>query len=106
MFAVGTEVTIELSIVKKEKADLLQSTVNRYLFSCGCHEGAIGAWIAILSLVVLFTFRSIPLNAYNIGLIISVIIIGSVIGKILGVFRARILLRKSIEEFKRSLQLE
>jgi hypothetical protein len=85
----------------------MQSNVDRYLAACGCHEGKVGILVAIL----FFTSYQIVSPATShlsggplAGTVFAIIVLGAIVGKVAGLLRARILLRRSIYSFKKSLQ--
>ena len=108
LFARSTPIRLELAKVGKEQSKLLQSKVDQYIVACGCQEGKIGVAIAVLLCVIYLLMRSAPLFLLgwaDIGLGLSIVFFGALVGKIAGVLRAWILLRKSVKEFKRLLEL-
>lgn len=108
LFTSSTPLHLELTNIGKEQSKLLQSRVDRYMVACGCQEGKIGVAIAVLLCVTYLLIRPAPLflpDWTDVGLGLSIAFFGALIGKIAGVLRAWILLRKSVKEFKSLLQL-
>lgn len=100
-------IRLALSNVDEEQSRLLQSTIDRHIATCGCPEGQIGMSVAI-ALFVLFLLIdpwSIHMTGWvKFGVGFGVVFVGALIGKLTGLFRARVLLRKSIRALARSLQ--
>jgi len=107
LFTSSTPIRLELTHVSNEESNHLQSKVDQYLAACGCQEGKIGVALAILLWVIDLLMRPAVLfllSWTDVGLGLGFIFFGALIGKLAGVLRARILLRKSVKEFKRLLQ--
>ena len=97
---------LELPGMDEEQSRLLQSTIDRYMGTCGCREGQIGIVFAVALFVLLMLIEPSSIYAVSwvaiVGAGIGVSIMGALIGKITGVFRAGILLRKSIRSIRNS----
>ena len=107
LFSLPSPVNLEFPNVSQEQSRHLQSKVDRYLTACGCHEGKIGILVAsVLFVIHLLAYPAShhPSGWSEVGLGLSVVFLGALVGKVFGLLRARILLRKSVHEFRRSLQ--
>ncbi len=102
-------IQLELLDLDEEQSRLLQSAFDRYSATCGCREGQIGL---VLSTILFVLFLLMAPWAFHLtgwalfGTGFGIACVGALIGKILGVFRADMLLRKAIRRLKRSPQAE
>jgi hypothetical protein len=75
-----------------------QSTINRLITACGCVEGAMGG-ATFLGIFLLYLETEVPsLNRWDqVGIGFGLFCGGLLIGKLIGMLRARILLRQSMQ---------
>jgi hypothetical protein len=107
LFVWLTPMQLELPNVSQEQAGRLQSTIDRYVAACGCREGQIGALLAALAFVAFLLARPGAVETMGwpeLRLASGVLLGGALVGKMSGVLRARLLLRKSVQLFARALQ--
>jgi hypothetical protein len=105
LLTTSAPIHLELSDLDEEQSRHVQSAIDRYMASCGCREGQIGIAVS-LGLFVLFLLVhpwALHMTGWaKFGVGFGVACVGASVGKITGVFRARMLLRRSIRTLKKS----
>lgn len=108
IFILLEAVEVKIANITSEQTKYLQSKVNHYLFSCGCREGKYGIMFSLLLFTMYYRLFLLPV-IFSWGelsiMIFSVIATGAILGKIVGLLVARLLLRRYVHHFKRSLQV-
>ena len=96
-------VTLELPNMNEERVEYWQSNINQHLSACGCKEGQIFV-AGFLGGYVLYLFlHPSPLGLSGWGKILAglgVTFLGALVGKVVGLSRAKILLRRTIRRLK------
>jgi hypothetical protein len=99
---------LELPNLSESQSSSLQFAVNRYMTACGCREGKIGILLAVmLCAAYLWIPSGTTWSAFGwpqIGMGVGAVAIGALAGKAIGLLRARIALRQTIQKLQRSLQ--
>lgn len=91
-------ISVDIPGLDAARKSRLQAAVDKDLESCGCEEGAVGliggglfvVWISWMRHVDLISWKSVILT-------IGAAIVGAVVGKALGIVRARVRLRRIIQ---------
>ena len=68
--------------------------LNRYLNSCGCAEGAVGLFVGLAVVLIVFLIQSKPWTAWQVAAALALPIALLVGGKTLGRWLARLRFRK------------
>jgi hypothetical protein len=95
-------VTLDIPGLEPAEADFWQATFNRYLSACGCKEGGLLAIISAITCVIYFSYDrgAVPSGWLRWPLCLATVCIVSTIGKVLGLLRAKFLLKKNIQKLK------
>jgi hypothetical protein len=96
------EIRVDLVNAGAEQCCRLQSAFDRYRTACGCLEGKVGILLASLLLLLMYATDAVA-GGTRIGVAIGVVLLGALTGKAYGLFRARVVLRRSVRDFTRSL---
>lgn len=87
---------------------VLQRSIDRYLVACGCREGKLGVLCAsVIFIAHMVASSHAPTRSVHEWAVVgfTFVVFGALSGKICGLLRARILLRRSITDFIRSFPL-
>jgi hypothetical protein len=99
-------VQLDLPSVPTDHSSRLQSILDRSMNACGCQEGAVGLVAGVL--LAAYLWRSSYLTHFlgwsQAGLIFCLLSGGALVGKVVGLVRARIRLRRSIKEFRHAVE--
>jgi len=100
-------VRLDLPNVPKERSNRLQSALDRSMAACGCQEGAAGLLAAgfLVAASWAFSRSAHSLGWSEAGLVFGILIAGTLAGKALGLLRARIRIRRLVQEFRKSLEI-
>jgi hypothetical protein len=103
MLTVSPSVVLDLPDIDKEESSRWQSLINRLLSACGCAEGAVFLIVAILGyfgFLAIFRPEQPWLTWSTVGIAFGVAVGASLIGKLTGLIRARVLLGIAIRHLE------
>jgi hypothetical protein len=103
-----TPVRLDMPNVPKEQSNRFQATLDRSMAACGCQEGTVGLIVAGLLVAAYFWRFSRSAHVFGwseAGLVFGVLISAALAGKAFGLLRSWIRLRRSVQEFKKLLQI-
>lgn len=99
IFPPSNAIRVDLPDTDTRRSQVLQAAIDRYSRACGCREGKVGLLGALLLFVALMWARPAMLDLHGWAIVavgFTLVCCGAVLGKVLGLWRARAELLNSI----------